>query len=71
MDGLFLDWHQAGGLVKEWQIGIGLPFDKGIGQGLALHEWVAGLVRITIGLEDLQRIGAFAMDLQISTWVMN
>ena len=71
MGGLFLDWHQAGGLVKEWQIGIGLPFDKGIGQGLALHEWVGGLVRITIGLEDLQWICALAMDLLISIWVMN
>ena len=68
MAGLFLDWNYAGGLVKDWQIGIGLPFDKGIGQGLALHEWVSGLVRITIGLEQ---IGALAMDLQISTWVMN
>ena len=27
MGGLFLDWLQAGGLVKDWQIGIGLPFD--------------------------------------------
>ena len=38
---------------------------------MALHEWVGGLVRITIGLEDLQWIGALAKDLQISTWVMN
>ena len=62
MGGLFLDWHQAGGLVKGWHIGIGLSFDKGIGQGLALHRRVGGLVRISIGLEDLQWIGGLAMD---------
>ena len=62
MDGLFLDWHQAGGLVKGQHIGIGLSFDKGIGQGLALHRQVGGLVRISIGLEDLQWIGGLAMD---------
>ena len=70
MDGLFLDWHQAGGLVKDLQIGIGLPFEKGIGQGLALYRRVAGLVRISIGLKDLQWIGGLAMDMQISTWEM-
>ena len=62
MGSLFPDWHQAGGLVKDWQIGIGLPFDKGIGQGLALHRRVGGLVRISIGLEDLQWIGGLLMD---------
>ena len=65
MDGLFLDWHQAGGLVKDLQIGIGLPFEKGIGQGLALYQaggWIG---------QDQHWIGGFAIDLKISTWVIN
>ena len=43
MDGFFLDWHlmpKAGGLVNDWQIGIGLPFDKGNGQGFAMGWWI-------------------------------
>ena len=56
-------------MVKDWQIGIGLPFDRGIGQGLALHRLVGGLVRISIGVEDLQGIGVLAMDLQNSTLI--
>ena len=71
MAGLFLDLHQAGGLVNDWQIGIGLPFDKGIGQGLALHRRVGRFIRIIIGFEDLQWIGGLAMVLQISKWVMD
>ena len=42
-----------------------------IGPGLALHWRLGGLVRISIGLEDLQWIGELAMNLEISTWVMD
>ena len=58
-------------MVKDWQICIGLPFDEGIGQGLALYRQVGGLIKISIGSEDSQWIGGLAIDFQISTWVMD
>ena len=70
MDGCFVP-RLALGLVKDWQIGIGFPFDKGIGQGLALHSRACGLVRISIGLEDLQWIVGLAIGFQISTYMSN
>ena len=75
MDGWFvprfaLGWWIGQRLADWYWIAI-WPFDKGIGQGLALHRRVGRFVRIIIGLEDLQWIGGLVMVLQISKWVMD
>ena len=59
MGSLFPDWHQAGGLVKDWQIGIGLPFDNGIGQ-----DWNCIQAGGWVG-QDQHWIEGFAMDWRI------
>ena len=59
-----VDWSRIGRLILDCHLIMGL-----VKIGTASRQ-VGGLVRISIGLKDLQWIGGLAMDMQISTWEM-
>ena len=59
-----VEWSRIGRLVLDCHLIRGLV-------KIGTASWqVGGLVRISIGLKDLQWIGGLAMDMQISTWEM-